>query len=90
MTILLPVAQHTDQFFLIKGNIAIDPCFTYAGFCVFGIGHILYIVGMLLSYYPAGRPMTVIVPVLLALVLSIGNAVLEKPMKRCLYTSRSR
>ncbi len=58
-----------------------DEPFTYAGFCVFGIGHILYIVGMLLSYYPAGRPMTVIVPVLLALVLSIGNAVLEKPMK---------
>ena len=59
----------------------IDEPFTYAGFCVFGVGHILYIVGMLLTYYPSGKPMTVIVPVLLALVLSIGNAVLEKPMK---------
>ena len=58
-----------------------DAPFTYAGFCVFGVGHILYIVGMLLTYYPSGKPMTVIVPVLLALVLSIGNAVLEKPMK---------
>lgn len=59
----------------------IDEPFTYAGFCVFGVGHILYIVGMLLTYYPSDKPMTVIVPVLLALVLSIGNAVLEKPMK---------
>ena len=58
-----------------------DSPFTYAGFCVFGVGHILYIVGMLLTYYPSDKPMTVIVPVLLALVLSIGNAVLEKPMK---------
>ena len=58
-----------------------DEPFTYAGFCVFGIGHILYIAGMLLRYYPAGKPMTVIVPILLAVLMSIGNAVLEKPMK---------
>ena len=58
-----------------------DEPFTYAGFCVFGIGHILYIIGMLLDYYPTGKPMTVIVPILLAVVMSVGNAVLEKPMK---------
>jgi len=58
-----------------------DEPFTYAGFCVFGVGHILYIIGMLLSYYPTGKPMTVIVPILLAVVMSVGNAVLEKPMK---------
>ena len=58
-----------------------DEPFTYAGFCVFGVGHILYIIGMLMTYYPSGKPMTVFVPILLALVLSIGNAVLEKPMK---------
>ncbi len=58
-----------------------DEPFTYAGFCVFGVGHILYITGMLLSYYPAGKPMPVIVPILLAVVMSVGNAVLEKPMK---------
>ena len=58
-----------------------DEPFTYAGFCVFGVGHILYIIGMLLTCYPSGKPMTLIIPVLLALVLSIGNAVLEKPMK---------
>ena len=58
-----------------------DEPFTYAGFCVFGVGHILYIIGMLLDYSPTGKPMTVIVPILLAAVMSVGNAVLEKPMK---------
>lgn len=58
-----------------------DEPFTYAGFCVFGVGHILYITGMLLNYYPTGKPMTVIVPILLAVAMSVGNAVLEKPMK---------
>lgn len=58
-----------------------DEPFTYAGFCVFGVGHILYITGMLMSYFPAGKPMTVIIPILLAVVMSVGNAVLEKPMK---------
>lgn len=58
-----------------------DGPFTYAGFCVFGVGHILYITGMLLNYYSTGKPMAVIVPILLAVVMSVGNAVLEKPMK---------
>ncbi len=60
-----------------------DELFTYAGFCVFGIGHILFIAGMLLAYYPAGRPLWVLVPLGLAVLMSIGNAVLEKPMKLC-------
>ena len=58
-----------------------DVPFTYAGFCAFGVGHILYIAGMLLGYSPAGRPLAVIVPLLLAAALSAGNALLEKPMK---------
>ena len=58
-----------------------DEPFTYAGFCVFGIGHILYITGMLMSYYPTDKPIMVIVPILLAVVMSVGNAILEKPMK---------
>ena len=58
-----------------------DEPFTYAGFCAFGVGHMLYIAGMLLSYYPAGKPLTVIVPILLAVAMSVGNIVLEKPMK---------
>ena len=58
-----------------------EETFTYAGFCAFGVGHMLYIAGMLLSYYPADKPLTVIVPILLAVAMSVGNIVLEKPMK---------
>ena len=58
-----------------------DRPFTLAGFCVFGIGHVLSMLGMLLSYYPAGKPLYVIVPLALAVLLSLGNAVMEKPMK---------
>ncbi len=57
-----------------------DEAFTYAGFCVFGIGHVLYVLGMLLTWPPEGRALTVLLPLLLALLLSAGNAVLEKPM----------
>lgn len=57
-----------------------DGPFTYAGFCVFGIGHVLYIAGMLLSYYPSGRPLFVLVPLLLGALMSGGNALLERPM----------
>ena len=60
-----------------------DEPLTYAGFCVFGIGHVFYIAGMLLAWYPAGKPLVVIVPLLLAVVMSAGNAVLEKPMGLC-------
>ena len=58
-----------------------DEPFTYAGFGVFGVGHLLFMAGMLLTYAPAGRPLAVLIPLLLAAVLSAGNALLEKPMK---------
>ncbi len=58
-----------------------DRPFTLAGFFVFGVGHLLFMAGMLLSYYPAGKPLFVILPFVLAVLLSIGNAMMEKPMK---------
>lgn len=58
-----------------------DEPFTYAGFCVFGIGHVLYMTGMLLSYYPASRPLFALLPLLLGALLGAGNALMEKPMK---------
>lgn len=58
-----------------------DEPFSYAGFTVFGVGHILYMTGMLLSYFPKGRPMWAIVPLVLAVLMSFGNMFLEKPMK---------
>ena len=60
-----------------------DAPFTRAGFFSFGAGHVLFIIGLLLSRYPAGRPMTVILPLLLSALLSFGNAAMEKPMKLC-------
>lgn len=58
-----------------------DQLFTYAGFGAFGVGHILYISGMLVRFYASGALAYVLVPVILAIVLSVGNALLEKPMK---------
>lgn len=58
-----------------------DRVFTYAGFCVFGIGHILFMAGMLSAYYPVGKPAAVIVPLFLGVAASVVNALLEKPMK---------
>lgn len=59
-----------------------DLPFTYAGFAVFGIGHILYIAGMLVRFSPPPGGMAyVLVPIVLAIVMSIVNAALEKPMK---------
>ena len=60
-----------------------DEPFTYAGFCAFGVGHVFYIAGMLLAYFPAGKPAYLLVPLLLAAVMSAANAVLEKPMGLC-------
>ena len=57
-----------------------DP-FTYAGFAAFGIGHILYMTGLLAQYMAGTKLFYVILPIFLGIILSLGNAVLEKPMK---------
>ena len=58
-----------------------DEPFTYAGFVSFGIGHLLYCAGLILCFARSERPAFVILPILLALLLGIGNGLLEKPMK---------
>lgn len=58
-----------------------DRVFTYAGFGAFGVGHVFYIGGMLVKYYTADAYFYVLVAFILAIVVSIGNAALEKPMK---------
>lgn len=60
-----------------------DTIFTYAGFCVFGVGHILFITAMLSKYAQPGKALYVIIPIVLAVILSMGNAFMEKPMKLC-------
>lgn len=58
-----------------------DEQFTYAGFASFGIGHILYIAGLLSQYMSGARLPYIIIPLILGTLLSLCNAVLEKPMK---------
>ncbi|MBQ5952191.1 MAG: hypothetical protein IJL66_08595 [Lachnospiraceae bacterium] len=55
--------------------------FTLAGFSAFGIGHVFYMTGMLLRYFPSGRPMFAVLPFVLGAAASAANAALEKPMK---------
>jgi len=58
-----------------------DEQFTYAGFASFGIGHILYIAGLLSLFMSGTKRSFIIFPIILGTVLSLCNAVLEKPMK---------
>lgn len=58
-----------------------DDAFTYMGMGVFGVGHILYIIGLLWQYYPKGKPLYAVVPVVIAAVASAVNLLLEKPMR---------
>ena len=54
---------------------------TYAGFAAFGVGHILYQLGLIRQFYVHGSPAYVLIPLGLALLLAVGNALMEKPMK---------
>ena len=58
-----------------------DAPLTYAGFATFGVGHILYQLGLIFQFYVHGRPGYVLIPMGLALVMTLGNVALEKPMK---------
>jgi len=58
-----------------------DKPFTYAGFLTFGVGHILYMTGLILQFGRPGAAWYVVVPIALGVVLGLGNALLEKPMK---------
>lgn len=58
-----------------------DAEFTYAGFAVFAVGHVLYITGLILTFYKPGQPVYIFAPLLLAAALGAGNVKLEKPMK---------
>ena len=55
--------------------------FTFAGFGAFMIGHILFLSGLAVNYVDFSKPLYIIVPVILAIVLAVGTLVIEKPMK---------
>ena len=67
-----------DLKFVYRGD---DATLTYAGFAVFGVGHMLYQLGLLLQFFERGRGLWLVLPVAGALALTAGNALLEKPMK---------
>lgn len=58
-----------------------DDAFTYAGMAAFSVGHVLYLIGLLAKFAPAGKPLYVILPFVLAAGASGFNLLLEKPMK---------
>ena len=58
-----------------------DEPFTYAGFASFGVGHVLYCIGLLLQYAQAENPVFLWLPLLLALLSGLATAAMEKPMK---------
>ena len=53
--------------------------YTYGGFISFGIGHILFIIAMLLMY-ETSIPF-IILAIILTIILSIATILLEKPLK---------
>ena len=58
-----------------------DKPFTYAGFLTFGVGHILYMAGLIAQFARPGAAAYVVVPIALGVACGFGNALLEKPMK---------
>ena len=58
-----------------------DKLYTYAGFIVFGVGHILFVTGMFLEFLGDAHFLYVIVPILAAALIGVGNLFLAKPMK---------
>jgi uncharacterized membrane protein YhhN len=58
-----------------------DGIYTYAGFTAFGIGHVLYITGLLIQYARPGALWYVLAALGLVLLLDLGTLLMEKPMK---------
>lgn len=59
-----------------------DKLYTYSGFIVFGIGHILFVTGMMMEFFPKdGNFLFFLIPVGGALLFSIANVLLSKPLK---------
>ena len=58
-----------------------DKMFTYAGFIVFALGHILFVSGMMVEFFDASKAIYLLIPFVGAAVFAIGNLILEKPMK---------
>lgn len=58
-----------------------DKVYTYAGFIVFGLGHVLFITGMCLEFFHDANPLYIIIPIVASLIFGIINQLLAKPLK---------
>ena len=55
--------------------------YTFAGFGSFMIGHFFYLAGLFIHYADFAKPMYIVIPAVIALLLGGGVVILEKPMK---------
>ena len=55
--------------------------YTYAGFIVFGLGHIMYIASLIINFYIKGGVLYIILPIVLDVILSVATILMEKPLK---------
>lgn len=55
--------------------------FTFAGFGAFMIGHLFFLAGLVSTYGDAEKPLYMLLPFVIAVVIAVGIIVLEKPMK---------
>lgn len=58
-----------------------DKLYTYSGFIAFGVGHILFIVGLLLEFIDINSLIYLLIPIGGSVLFMIANLLLEKPMK---------
>ena len=58
-----------------------DKLYTYAGFIVFAIGHILFITGMMLQFFGNSNFLYILIPIGGAILFTIINLLTEKPMR---------
>lgn len=55
--------------------------YTFAGFGSFMIGHFFYLAGLFIHYADFSKPLYIVIPAVVALLLGGGVVILEKPMK---------
>lgn len=58
-----------------------DKVYTYAGFIVFGLGHIFMVVGLLLEFFVGGNYLYFLIPIGGSILFTVANFVLAKPLK---------
>lgn len=55
--------------------------YTFAGFLAFAVGHILFLTGLISKFATTDTWLYVVIPIVASIVISLGNVMLEKPMK---------